>query len=300
MDFVQARNYTKGRISPIEVIVIHDMEYPERLDTAEAVAKWFAGSTAPRASTHYNMDSDTVVQSVYDSDTAWCAPGANANGLHFEHAGYAKQTRDQWLDEYGKKMIEISARLVAQKCLKYRIPVLRLSVTQLRNGEKGIVGHWDVSNAFHKSSHYDPGPNFPWDYYLSRVAFFANQTTPPPTPPPSTALTVDGKLGPKTISRWQTIMGTPVDGVLSRPSLLVTAVQRRLNSRGMTDNEGQTLALDGLGIQTNVDGRYPSVGTTDTIEALQRYLGIYPRDGYLSATSSTVMALQRRLNTGKF
>lgn len=113
-------------------------------------------------------------------------------------------------------------------------------------------------------------------------------------------LDVDGWLGSSTTSAWQRIMGTsPVDGVISRPSNLVTAVQKDLNSKGIRDNAGKSLVVDGKGIQSNEDGRYPESGTTATLEALQRYLGTSP-DGYLSAPSDAIKALQKRLNTGKF
>jgi hypothetical protein len=116
---------------------------------------------------------------------------------------------------------------------------------------------------------------------------------PPAAPKPSTssALVVDGKLGPNTIKRWQKVMGTPQDGVISRPSTLVKAVQRRLNTKGAG------LVVDGKGIGRNDDGDY---GPTKTVKALQRYLGT-TADGVLSHPSSNaVKALQRRLNTGKF
>lgn len=121
------------------------------------------------------------------------------------------------------------------------------------------------------------------------------------TTPPSGDLDVDGWLGSATISKWQTIMGTsPVDGYLSRPSNLVTAVQKDLNSKGIRDNAGKSLVVDGKGIQSNEQGRYPDApGTTATLEALQRYLGT-STDGYLSAPSDCIRALQKRLNTGKF
>ena len=41
---------------------------------------------------------------------------------------------------------------------------------------------------------------------------------------------VDGKLGPGTIRLLQRYLGTPQDGVLSRPSMVVKEMQRRLNS----------------------------------------------------------------------
>jgi hypothetical protein len=121
------------------------------------------------------------------------------------------------------------------------------------------------------------------------------------TDPDTGALDVDGWLGSSTTKRWQTIMGTsPVDGVISKPSNLVTAVQKHLNAAGAKDAEGKTLVVDGKGIQSNEDGRYPETGNTATIEALQRYLGTTPLDGYFSAPSNVIKALQKRLNTGKF
>ncbi|MEV1109925.1 M15 family metallopeptidase [Micromonospora sp. NPDC049751] len=111
---------------------------------------------------------------------------------------------------------------------------------------------------------------------------------PPAKPPVKPAqLVVDGKLGPATIKRWQQIMGTEADGVISKPSALVKAVQRHLNAHGAR------LVVDGDGIRQ--DGR-----RYQTARYLQRYLGV-PVDGLLSTpVSNTVKALQKRLNDGKF
>lgn len=114
---------------------------------------------------------------------------------------------------------------------------------------------------------------------------------PTPTPPPSSppALAVDGRMGPLTIRRWQKIMGTPADGIISRDSALVRAVQRHLNAAGARPR----LVVDGAGIRQ--DGRRYA-----TVRALQSYLGT-PADGILSVpVSPAVKALQRRLNTGRF
>lgn len=114
---------------------------------------------------------------------------------------------------------------------------------------------------------------------------------PQPAPKPSSGLVVDGKLGPATIKRWQKVMGTEADGVISRPSELVRAVQRHLNAKGAR------LVVDGKGIGSNNGGDY---GPTATVKALQRYLGT-TADGVLShPTSEAVKALQRRLNSGRF
>jgi hypothetical protein len=117
---------------------------------------------------------------------------------------------------------------------------------------------------------------------------------------PNAPLVVDGVMGSATISKWQKIMGTPVDGVISTPtSKLTTAVQKHLNAKGVKDAEGDVLVVDGKGLGSNVPGRYPESGYRDTIEALQKYLGTTV-DGYFSKPSSCIKALQKRLNTGKF
>lgn len=132
----------------------------------------------------------------------------------------------------------------------------------------------------------------------------SGSTTPdtpdkPDTPDSSGKLSVDGWLGPDTVRAWQQIMGTPVDGKISNPSVLIEAVQLHLNTAKARDADGKALVVDGQGIQENLDGRYPSSGTTNSIEALQAYLGSGV-DGYFSAPSSAVKALQQRLNSGKF
>src|SRR5688572_2888955 len=57
-------------------------------------------------------------------------------------------------------------------------------------------------------------------------------------------LEIDGELGPKTIRRWQQVMGTPVDGVIDpERSSLVAAVQAKL--KATVDSR---LQIDGQGI----------------------------------------------------
>lgn len=141
--------------------------------------------------------------------------------------------------------------------------------------------------------------------YMDRGAWmkYANPSgAPAPAPAPAPAapaapstpqIAVDGIIGAATVRRWQTVMGTAVDGVISdqlavnyKPALvavnhnqpygqsqLVRAVQRVL---GVT--------VDGL------------LGP-ETIKALQRRLGVTV-DGILGP--NTAKALQQRLNEGRF
>lgn len=234
--FIQARNYTPGRTDAIDVIVIHAMEAPDKPDTAENVARWFAGPSAPRASAHYCIDADSIVQCVRDGDVAWHAPGCNHDGLGFEHAGYSSQTPADWSDAYNTTMLERSASLAAEKCREYRIPAEWLSVADLQAGRRGLTSHNNVSLAFRRSDHTDPGPGFPVERYLALVGQRLGAAPPveplPAKPAPPTL--ARGDSGPQ-VKRLQGLLRArgldpgPVDGIFG--PLTEAAVRRFQRSR---------------------------------------------------------------------
>jgi N-acetyl-anhydromuramyl-L-alanine amidase AmpD len=167
--FVPARHFTKSGREEVDLVVVHTMEAPEKGKTAENVASWFAGSNAPQASAHYCVDADTIVQCVRDEDVAWHAPGANHDGIGIEHAGYARQSQEDWSDDYSTRMLERSAALAADLCERYRIPPVWLHPADLLAGRRGITSHANVSQAFKRSDHHDPGTSFPIQRYLRLV-----------------------------------------------------------------------------------------------------------------------------------
>lgn len=167
--FIQAKNFTIVANRPIDLVVIHTMENAEKPGTAAQVAHWFAGAQAPRASAHYCLDATEVVQCVDEKHVAWAAPGANRQGIHLEHAGRAAQSDADWKDNFSRAMLENSAELCADICKRHSLPVVRLSPEDLLAGKRGICGHIDVTKAFKRSTHTDPGKNFPWNWYLALV-----------------------------------------------------------------------------------------------------------------------------------
>ncbi|WP_286697555.1 peptidoglycan recognition protein family protein [Dermacoccus sp. UBA1591] len=173
---IPSPNFTRGRARNVRLVVIHTVEAPERDSIAEDVARnWFA-TTAARSSAHYVVDSDSIVRCVDEADTAWAAPGANADGIQIEHAGYAAQTPSQWGDDYSRAMLELSARLTADLCRRYAIPAVHLTPAQLAAGARGIIGHIDATNAYSGGrGHTDPGPSFPWDAYIAKVRGYLGQ-----------------------------------------------------------------------------------------------------------------------------
>lgn len=167
--FVPARWKTVTNRGRCDLVVIHDMEAPEKGDTAENVARYFQ-NVDRKASAHYNVDNNSIVQCVLEKDVAYHAPGANHNGIGIEHAGYARQSRGEWTDLYGLQMLDLSVRLVADICSRHAIPLVYVDANRLKTGgARGITTHAQVSLAWRKTDHMDPGLNFPMDEYVAAV-----------------------------------------------------------------------------------------------------------------------------------
>lgn len=161
-------HFTPADGRAIDVVVLHTSEFPERSGAAQACAEWFADPSS-QVSAHYCVDADEVVQCVREEDIAWHARGGNQASIGVELAGFARQGADGWSDAYSAAVCERAATLVADICARHGIPVRRLRAPGLRRGLRGVTGHADVSAAFARSDHWDPGPAFPWARFLALV-----------------------------------------------------------------------------------------------------------------------------------
>ncbi len=163
----------------IDFVVIHSAETPERPDTAQALANYFAEPLQRRrgklvevkASAHYSVDSSQVVRHVQEIDIAWHVrtKGWNARSLGVELAGRAGQTRAEWLDAYGMTLLPRAARLVATLCERWNIPPVYLTGDHLADGSRGVTGHADLTEQFGQDTHTDPGAGFPWPGFMAMV-----------------------------------------------------------------------------------------------------------------------------------
>lgn len=184
LPFVQAKNYTPASRKPSDIkwIVLHAMQAPERLTTAEGTANYFA-STSVKASAHFSCDADSTVQSVRLKDVAYGAPGANRLGVHVEQAGYSEQSAADWADPYSQRMLrEQVAPLVAKLAVTCGIPIRFVDADGLKRGENGITTHHECSKAF-GGDHWDPGPGYPMGQLLDLVRAAATPSAPTPPPP---------------------------------------------------------------------------------------------------------------------
>lgn len=131
---------------------------------------------------------------------------------------------------------------------------------------------------------------------IIRPAYTGSVTITPTAHKIDVGLVVDGIFGVNTIKRLQSVLGTPVDGLISSQ---YSGNMKYVPAAGsgwlwsVNPVGSQAVAALQRKLRVEDDG---IIGPT-TIKALQRYLGV-EADGYCG--SITVRALQARLNAGTF
>jgi hypothetical protein len=122
--FTQAKHYQPANRSDITLIMLH------------------GGETAELLSVHFLVDDLTITQCVKEEDIAYHCLSCNNFSIGIEHAGYARQTEDQWLTSYGVQMLKRSAKLTASLCKKWNIPIKHV------NKDNGITTHINMGYKF--------------------------------------------------------------------------------------------------------------------------------------------------------
>ena len=233
---IPSPNFRAGRIKPVRLVVLHTAETPCEPGRAVGIASYLARPDV-QASAHYCCDPSATVQGVQEEDTAWAAPGANADGIQIEQAGYARLDADGWAGVNPQQMMTGQVvPLVAGICTRWNIPPVALDTAGVLSGAAGITTHVCVSEAYGLSDHWDCGPDYPLDAVVAQVAALITPTPPTPPAPPTTgdqdmALTIieaverptqfngrtvwdlaisgPAQLGGTAVQSWVTIM--PVD-----------------------------------------------------------------------------------------
>jgi N-acetylmuramoyl-L-alanine amidase CwlA len=154
-EFIAAR-WSGGRQDKIKWIVMHSAVCACREGAARGVALYFARTDRP-ASAHYSVDPGHIVQSVADHTVAYHC-GYNEGSIAVEMCEMPDQANiERWDDAEHRRMERRAAKLVAKLCLAYNIRPYYVSRVGLLLGIKGITTHRQMSLAFKKSTHWDPG-----------------------------------------------------------------------------------------------------------------------------------------------
>lgn len=157
------------RNKPINRVVIHSAVMPCEPGRARQLADMNRRGSGG-GSWHYAVDPGEVVQCSYDSVVCWHAP-PNQHSLGIEMADWPEQMpapegtarwkrlrlRWRWRGRNHRRMLNRTARLTAELCLAYDVPIRFLSPAALREGRRGITTHANVSKAWGQSTHWDPG-----------------------------------------------------------------------------------------------------------------------------------------------
>ena len=167
-----------GNLTPTRV-VIHatcpNIGYPaaSKLGQALGTANYFRKATSG-GSAHYVIDVGTEQHCMPDAHIARHAPpNPRSIGIEIcaEGGDYARSyTREQWLSADVWPAVVLAAARTRELCARFKIPVVRLSVADLKAGKHGNCGHADVSQAFKQSTHSDPGDGFPWEEFMAEVS----------------------------------------------------------------------------------------------------------------------------------
>lgn len=133
-----SRNYRKGREFPINWICLHFTA--NNGDTAQNNADYFAREGGLNASAHYFVDTERIVQSVKDGDTAWhCGSERggsyyndcrNANSIGIEMCSVIRNGVYVIPEETMKRAAKLTRELMA----KHHVPVSR------------VCRHYDVTH----------------------------------------------------------------------------------------------------------------------------------------------------------
>lgn len=133
----------------------------------------YAKNRTDGTSSHYYVDKNGVIQSLNTNAGAnhVASTYGNHNLIAYEFCGKASWSTAKWIDNID---FDAAAAQMARDCKTWNIPARRLSVSMLRNHERGICTHNDCRLALGGTDHTDPGNNFPMTLLIDKAAAILN------------------------------------------------------------------------------------------------------------------------------
>ena len=161
-------NVHSGKQTGFDLVVIHSAVIQCARGMARALGHM--NQTSTTGSWHYAVDPFETIQCSWDSFVCW-ADGVNWRHIAIEMADFPgpvpqgktkQQIRNlkkswRWAGKNHRMMLHRTAYLTARLLLSEGLPLQYVGVAGLKAGKKGWTTHANVTDAFHKSTHWDPG-----------------------------------------------------------------------------------------------------------------------------------------------
>lgn len=253
---INKRTYGTG--NPVKKIVIHQTGNTGKGANAKAHANLQSNLNPRSASWHGTVDDKEFIESFKGNVRCWgtgdgrISNGGNMNGYHIEGCINSDGDYVEMIDN----MAEVTASKLKEFNLKLKDVVRHFDYNRKNCPEQLMRGYMGIS----------------WNDFIALVESHSDVSV-------VSKLVVDGRFGTSTKKALQAYFGTIVDGHISKPSLVIRALQSFLNTKGY---------------KLSVDGSFGPL----TIKALQKYFGMSIVDGKISPVSNVIKELQRRLNAG--
>lgn len=182
--FIQGNQaHTSGPMGAVDLVVIHATVSPCKTGGARQNAKYFQ-SAAAGGLAHYIVDPGEVVQACRENVACWHAQPVNKRAIGVELCDPQSGADSRWQNPAHARMLALAAELFADICTRHGVPKVYVDHEGLLRGERGITTHHDVTLAWHKSTHTDPGPGFPMGAFITAVNGHSSKPAPQPTPTP--------------------------------------------------------------------------------------------------------------------
>lgn len=155
-------HFHRSRLDDIQIIVLHitagseDLNMRDMQDPSAENVAHYAATTDRQVSWHKGCDSNSVVELLPDSYTAFHVINYNSESLGLE----ISKTETTWSDEpmnWVRATITQAAKACKPWVRNHNIPLRRLSKSQVNAGAKGFVYH-ETLDPTRRS---DPGDDFP-------------------------------------------------------------------------------------------------------------------------------------------
>jgi len=182
--------HTSGALVKVLNVVLHATVSPCTRGGARSVAGYFQNPSAGGLA-HYVVDPGETVQTCREDVVCRHAPPRNVDSLGVELCDPQTGPDARWGDADHVAMLQRAAVLVADICKRHQVPTVYVNAMDLLAGKHGITMHRDVSQAWHQSSHTDPGTAFPIDTFLAMVRGVSAQDVVPPKPLPPISKELD-------------------------------------------------------------------------------------------------------------